>query len=83
MPRYLSSDAPKELEKYTINADDDKEVPDPDYGTDPIPYSIRKFLPYAPKWTTWPDYQRVSSRRPLVLLRDNRFYSYWLLLALH
>ena len=59
MPRYLSTDVPKVLRKYTINADDDKEVPDPNYGTDPVPHSIRQFLPFAPKWATWPDYQRV------------------------
>ena len=59
MPRYLSTDVPKVLRKYTIAADEDKDVPDPNYGTDPVPHSIRQYLPYAPKWTTWPDYQRV------------------------
>ena len=60
VPRYLSEDVPKTLRRYTIDADENKDIPDPNYGTDPVPMNIRQYIPYAPKWTTWPDYQRVS-----------------------
>ena len=59
-PRFLgSSDQPNDMRRYGTEADQDPSVPDPS-TQDPVPLNVRQYLSFAPKWTTWPDYQRVS-----------------------
>ena len=41
-----------------IEADNDDNVPEPTSGKDMSP-EFREILKYAPKWTTWPDFEQV------------------------
>lgn len=48
-----------DVSRLDISADLDDDVPVPNLAGKPVPASSRKFLDFAPPWTTWPDYDRV------------------------
>lgn len=59
-------DAP-EVSQFNIDADGDSKVVRNQPSKEPVPARMRQYLPYAPNWTVWPDFQRVCIPVPVHL----------------
>ncbi|KAK9787262.1 hypothetical protein WJX73_001203 [Symbiochloris irregularis] len=50
-----------DLSEFSVSADGDEKIQRyTQRDGETVPASMRRYLPYAPDWTSWPDFQRVT-----------------------